>query len=767
MPTSIGVDLPAARSGHSAVWTGQEMIVWGGAGGVYMNSGGRYTPASDSWAPTSTGAGLPAPRSGHTVVWTDSRMIVWGGVNTLSGFLNTGGVYDPSLDSWTATSTGANVPSARGDHTAVWTGSEMIVWGGGVAGVVILNTGRRYNPATDTWALVSTGTNTPSARFNHSAVWTGTEMLVWGGDGGIPNLNTGARYHPPSDTWIPIVTGAGVPGARFGHTAVWTGSEMIVWGGTDGSASLDTGGRYDPATETWAPTSTGTGVPSARSSYAAVWTGSEMILWGGYSEASGYLNSGGRYEPSTDSWLATTTGGPVPDARSDLVAVWTGQKAIFWGGYSPGSGYTNTGGLYDPSADAWAPTSLGPGLPGGRGGSTAVWTGTEMIVWGGYDANLRLNTGGRYDPAAEAWAPTSPPADVPGRYAHTAVWTGTEMIVWGGYNGSSLNDGGRYDPALDTWSLTSTFDPVPVPRSGHTAVWDGSGMIVWGGLPIVNTGGRYDPANDIWSPTATDSNVPSPRSAQAAVWTGREMIVWGGFDGAYPVTGGRYDPAADAWTPTATGANLPVGRIAHQPIWTGREMIVWGDANGEDLRSGAAYCACPDGLLYYRDQDGDGYGDPVFAWPSCDGTMPEGYAANAGDCDDADASTHPDAEETCNGADENCNGVADDVTLLVSRSERSTVVAWSSVVGGGGYDVVRGNLLTLNATGGDFAAAVDACLADDTDLTSMEEPDDPQAGEAVFYLVRTAACARTWNSGGPAQQGDRDPEIAASLAACP
>jgi hypothetical protein len=81
--------------------------------------------------------------------------------------------------------------------------------------------------------------------------------------------------------------------------------------------------------------------------------------------------------------------------------------------------------------------------------------------------------------------------------------------------------------------------------------------------------------------------------------------------------------------------------------------------------------------------------------------------------------------------------------------------------------VVRGNLLTLNATGGDFAAAVDACLADDTDLTSMEEPDDPQAGEAVFYLVRTAACARTWNSGGPAQQGDRDPEIAASPAACP
>ena len=42
---------------------------------------------------------------------------------------NTGGRYNPSTDSWTATST-TNAPAARFVHTAVWTGSEMIVWGG-------------------------------------------------------------------------------------------------------------------------------------------------------------------------------------------------------------------------------------------------------------------------------------------------------------------------------------------------------------------------------------------------------------------------------------------------------------------------------------------------------------------------------------------------------------------------------------------------------------------------------------------------------------
>src|SRR5262249_15859507 len=48
-------------------------------------------------------------------------------------------------DTWTAT-TLTNAPAARAGHTAVWTGSEMIVWGGGDD-----NTGGRYNPSTDTW----------------------------------------------------------------------------------------------------------------------------------------------------------------------------------------------------------------------------------------------------------------------------------------------------------------------------------------------------------------------------------------------------------------------------------------------------------------------------------------------------------------------------------------------------------------------------------------------------------------------------------------
>jgi hypothetical protein len=67
---------------------------------------------------------------------------------------------------------------------------------------------------------------------------------------------------------------------RDQHTAVWTASEMIIWGGLDPHAFLDPGGRYDPSTDSWRATST-TNTPRARFYHTAVWTGSEMIIWGG------------------------------------------------------------------------------------------------------------------------------------------------------------------------------------------------------------------------------------------------------------------------------------------------------------------------------------------------------------------------------------------------------------------------------------------------------------------------------------------------------
>src|SRR5438876_650610 len=159
------------------------MIVWGGAGCGFascdLNTGGRYNPATDSWTATST-TNAPHGRSEPTAVWTGSEMIVWGGIfyDGINNYLNTGGRYNPGTDSWTATST-TNAPDRRFRHTAVWTGSEMTVCGG--YNYDSLSTAGRYTPGTDSWTATST-TNAPAGREYHTAVWTGSEMIVWGGE---------------------------------------------------------------------------------------------------------------------------------------------------------------------------------------------------------------------------------------------------------------------------------------------------------------------------------------------------------------------------------------------------------------------------------------------------------------------------------------------------------------------------------------------------------------------------------------------------------
>jgi N-acetylneuraminic acid mutarotase len=369
-------------------------------------------------------------------------------------------------DTWAPTSL-TNTPGAREYHTAVWTGSEMIIWGGEDISGDLVNTGGRYNPSTDSWTATST-TNAPAARQAHTAVWTGSEMIVWGGNCFVSPyyFDTGGRYDPIADSWTATST-INAPAARNGHTAVWTGSEMIVWGGNDDNGRFNTGGRYNPSTDSW--TATNTNAPEGRDLATAVWTGSEMIVWGGEDFIGNFFNTGGRYDPSTDSWTSTSTiNAPAP--RSFHTAVWTGSEMIVWGGTDVSTIF-GTGGRYNPSSDTWTETST-IGAAASRLYHTAVWISSEMIVWGGYAGGGDSNTGGRYNPSTNGWTATSISNAPPGRSYHTAVWTGTEMIVWGGRNNFiNLNTGDRYCavPApTPTPTPTATASPTTTPTATPT-----------------------------------------------------------------------------------------------------------------------------------------------------------------------------------------------------------------------------------------------------------------------------------------------------------
>ncbi len=358
--------------------------------------------------------------------------------------LLTSNIY--SQTGWFPTSTSTDAPSPRSNHGAVWTGSKMLIWGGFDGGTASLGDGKIYNPVTNSWTNMSPF-NAPSPRRQFSTVWTGSKMIIWGGVSNSTYLNTGGVYDVATDTWTPITT-ALAPSGRKQASTIWTGTYMIIWGGNNDVVSVNTGAMYDPANDSWTPMSL-TNAPTARSSHSAIWAGSpvnKMIIWGGNTNATNNFNTGGIFNPATNSWeMATSINGTTPSARASHSAVWTGTKMIVWGGSNNNTFY-NTGAIYNPLTNIWeSTTSLGPGI---RSAHTAIWSGTYMFIWGGYDGTTAINTGSAYNPATNSWNPL-PIVNAPSaRIYHTAVWANSKMIIWGGSNENGVNwtnTGGFYE----------------------------------------------------------------------------------------------------------------------------------------------------------------------------------------------------------------------------------------------------------------------------------------------------------------------------------
>jgi hypothetical protein len=266
----------------------------------------------------------------------------------------------------------------------------MIVWGG-FGDTSPLSSGGRYNPATDQWTSMSM-TGAPGASNFPRGVWTGTELIVWPGE--YSSRMVGARYNPATDSWRPM----SMSGAPVGQlsSAVWTGTQMIVWGGYVAEACDSAeGGIYDPVTDVWKPMTT-VGAPHPRFNHAAVWTGTQMIVWGGSNDSPNAAS----YDPVANAWFALSEV-EAPSVRTkpalfflpDLGTPGAGRMLLWGGGYTWDAA---TGAIYDFVPDQWgvvAPMPNAPSTPNLSASRTAVWTGTELIVW-----DVAVGLGGRYKP---------------------------------------------------------------------------------------------------------------------------------------------------------------------------------------------------------------------------------------------------------------------------------------------------------------------------------------------------------------------------------
>jgi len=325
--------------------------------------------------------------------------------------------------------------------TSVWTGHDVVVTGltprdGHDGFVNAIENAAAYSPSSNTWRALAKAPATPTY-CRRDAVWTGSQMLVWG--------CRATTYDPSADTWRRL------PDAPTGHGfAVWTGSELIGWGGgCCGDAGAD-GSAYNPRTNTWRRLPRSPLAPEQ--SPLAAWDGHELLVFvSGISAASGKPLSAGfargaAFEPTANRWRVLQKR-PVAGGAG----VWDGSELIVVGAGRTG----RVTEAFDPVANRWRRLA---NAPFGRLGGVPVWTGSQVIVWGGH-ADRRGMTIPRhalaFDPRANRWtsideAPMRP------RESSQAVWTGRRLVVLGGVvptakrrsNGPTyLKDGAAFIPA--------------------------------------------------------------------------------------------------------------------------------------------------------------------------------------------------------------------------------------------------------------------------------------------------------------------------------
>ncbi|MCU0230826.1 MAG: integrin alpha, partial [Acidobacteria bacterium] len=170
-------------------------------------------------------------------------------------------------------------------------------------------------------------------------------------------------------------------------------------------------------------------------------------------------------------------------------------------------------------------------------------------------------------------------------------------------------------------------------------------------------------------------------------------------------------PGPYVWRARVTSAN---------PLFPGSR---WLSLPGNGPRETDFRTTCGTATTWYRDADGDGFGDPLGP-QIVDCVQPFGYAANGLDCNDADAMAHAAPSEV--------------VALEVARRPAAVRISWASqdAAAGNGtaYDLAGGDVAALRSNGG-FGAAV--CLADDVPDTPYDDArPDPAAGAADYFLVR-------------------------------
>ncbi|MEO8697108.1 MAG: DUF4232 domain-containing protein [Acidimicrobiales bacterium] len=243
-----------------------------------------------------------------------------------------------------------------------------------------------FQPAATADVAVRTFTSPLGRRVAPTAVWTGSELMVWGGDNGSGNnvQFTGSLFNPTNGTWRPmsstVLRGAPVAAVWAKDRVVFAASEVAV---------------YEPTSDRWSGYRGGL---LEKNAPLLAYTGSDVVGW--FFEI-GTGGTGLRVNPA-NTQITENVASPPAAIGYDATPVWTGREWMIF----PATG--STGIAFDPSANRWRTVPAAPVNFVSRG--LVTWTGTDVIAYGTTVRQSHLLTGAAYHPDTNTWEllPTIP-----------------------------------------------------------------------------------------------------------------------------------------------------------------------------------------------------------------------------------------------------------------------------------------------------------------------------------------------------------------------
>jgi hypothetical protein len=360
------------------------------------------------------------------------------------------------------------------------------------------------NECQDGWITTRTPPGGFSPREKAAYVSIGSQIFIWGGvnESGTA-LNSGALYDPRTDTWKVVASDADTPTPRSLATAVWTGSDIVVWGGLDPVTMepLADGAIYDPVADAWAPMRPGL-LP--RSAPVGATIDERVVFFGGHDD-SGRLGGLDRYNPGLDEWEPSTSGSSPPAVADPAVAAGTLTFWTYGGRTESNTGVSDTM-YFSMSSERWIEAdSLSPG----RWGSFSVFANGSFFIWGGRNLNDLSDAGAAYDVGGiSSWQSVSSFDAPSARFAtdRESGWAfvmdpGTldeRIVLIAGLEaaGVYLADGAIYDVDQDDWEAIPVWPSTASHAFGAAGIAAGE-LVVWGGRDdenrLTNQGVRYRP----------------------------------------------------------------------------------------------------------------------------------------------------------------------------------------------------------------------------------------------------------------------------------